>query len=113
MVDYPVALPVDAVSVFLDKVKGKPVNVPELVHASWALVGYGLHLGLPVDQLKGAVAGADEMSEEAALIYVLDHGQNAGVIKQAGPLVGIALSIALKLALKFLRDELPKLLPID
>lgn len=112
MVDYPKVLPTDAVFVLLDKVKGKPVNVPDLVKAAYTLVGYGLHLSFPDVVPSGATAGED-MTEELALVYILDHAQDPGTLAQAGPLAMLALSVALKLAVKFLRDELPKLLPID
>ena len=112
MVDFPKALPTDAVLLFLDKVRGKPVDLPVLAKAGWNLVGYGIGLGLPEVLPVGATAGED-MTEEAALVYILDHAQNDGVLKQAGPLAMLALSIALKLVVKFLKDELPKLLPID
>ncbi len=112
MTEYPKSLPIGAVGLLLDKVKGKPVPIPDLVHGAWELVGYGLHISLPEVLPVGATAG-EELTEEEALVYVLDHAQNDGVLKQAGPLAMFALSIALKLAVKFLKDELPKLLPID
>lgn len=112
MVEFPKELPSDAVLLFLDKVRGKPVNLPDLAKAGWNLTGYGLHLGLPAQLPVGAVAG-EELTEEAALVYILDHAQSPGTLAQAGPLAVLALSVALKLAVKFLRDELPKLLPID
>lgn len=112
MLDFPKSLPTDAVLLFLDKVRGKPVDLPILAKAAWNIVGYGLSLSLPEVLPVGATAG-EELTEEEALVYVLDHAQNDGVLKQAGPLAMFALSIALKLAVKFLKDELPKLLPID
>ena len=112
MVEFPKSLPQDAVLLFLDKVRGKPVDLPVLAKAAWNLAGFGLNLGLPEVLPVGATAG-EELTEEAALVYILDHAQDPGVLKQAGPLAMLALSVALKLAVKFLRDELPKLLPID
>lgn len=111
MQEYPKSVPQDAIYLFLDEVRGKHHPVPDLVNAGWNLVGFGLHLGLPQVQPVGATAD-EQLSEEAALVYVLDHLQDPGTAAQAGPLAAIALSIVLKLAWSYLQKKLPDLLPI-
>jgi hypothetical protein len=110
LLEYPKQVPQTAIYLFLDEVRGKHHPVPDLVNAGWNLVGYGLHLGLPQVQPVGATA--DEMSDEDALVYMLDNLQDPGTAAQAGPLAALALSIVLKLAWSYLQKKLPDLLPI-
>lgn len=46
LLPYPAAFPQEALLMMLDKFRGKEVSAPELVHAAWNVVGYGLSQSL-------------------------------------------------------------------
>ncbi len=107
MIDYPKSLPTDALMLMLDKVRGNPVSMAEAVQAAWNISGYGLSLALPTQLVVGD-SGA--ISEETALEELIAYGKGAESgephVVGIGVLPALALSMVVKLALKFLMEHL-------
>ena len=97
MVDYPNSLPTDALITLLDVVRGK-IDSSKAVHAAWNLLGFGLSQGFPLQQ--GIGDASDGAIAEA--IEALLASQNPDAIG----FPAVALSIALKLALKIILESL-------
>ena len=97
MIAYPVVMPTDALMLLLDKVRGKPVAVSELVHGAWNVIGYGLNQSLPLPE---AIGDAGEITDEQALLSLL--GTEDESVVGFGILPAIAISMAIKLAIKLL-----------
>jgi len=96
--EYPKDLPVSSLNTLLSRLRGLASNA-EAVHAAWVVLGYGLHLGIPVKVFGG---GEATLEEEAAIMELLETQPNVA----GGPLASIALSIVLKLASKILLEAL-------
>lgn len=97
MIAYPVVMPTDALMLLLDKVRGKPVAVSELVHGAWNVIGYGLNQSLPLPE---AIGDVPEITDEQALLSLL--GTEDEFVVGFGILPAIAISMAIKLAIKLL-----------
>lgn len=100
MIDYPKTMPVDALMLMLDKVRGNPVSTPEMIQGAWNVAGYGLSLALPIPAVIGE---AGDLSDEAALEQLIAHASDPQVAG-FGILPAIAISMAIKLALKLLSE---------
>lgn len=96
MIAYPQVMPTDALMLLLDKVRGHPVDVSELVHGAWNVIGYGLNQSLPLPE---AIGDAGEITDEQALLSLLGREDEAVGF---GILPAIAISMAIKLAIKLL-----------
>lgn len=96
MIAYPEIMPTEALMLLLDKVRGKPVAVSELVHGAWNVIGYGLNQSLPLPE---AIGDAGEITDEQALLSLLGTEDEAVGF---GILPAIAISMAIKLAIKLL-----------
>ena len=96
MIAYPQIMPTEALMLLLDKVRGKPVAVSELVHGAWNVIGYGLNQSLPLPE---AIGDAGEITDEQALLSLLGTEDEAVGF---GILPAIAISMAIKLAIKLL-----------
>jgi hypothetical protein len=96
--EYPKDLPVSSLNTLLSRLRGSASNA-EAIHAAWVVLGYGLHLGMPVK-----VFGDNEatLKEEAAIMELLENEPNVA----GGPLASIALSVVIKLALKILSESI-------
>lgn len=97
MISYPVVMPTDALLLLLDKVRGKPVAVSELVHGAWNVLGYGLSQTLPLPE---AIGNAGDITDEQAILSLL--GSEDESVVGIGILPAIAISIVFKLAIKLL-----------
>lgn len=103
MIEYPKAMPMDALMLLLDKVRGNPVSVAELVQGAWNISGYGLGLALPLPSVIGAAGDlSDEQALETLIQYCKDNGDEK--VSSAGVLPAIALSIVIKLAIRLLSE---------
>ena len=96
MIAYPEIMPTEALMLLLDKVRGKPVAVSELVHGAWNVIGYGLNQSLPLPE---SIGDAGEITDEQALLSLLGTEDEAVGF---GILPAIAISMAIKLAIKLL-----------
>lgn len=103
MIEYPKAMPMDALMLLLDKVRGNPVSVAELVQGAWNISGYGLGLALPLPSVIGAAGDlSDEQALETLIQYCKDNGDEK--VSSVGVLPAIALSIVIKLAIRLLSE---------
>lgn len=100
--DYPKTLPIEALNTLLAKLRGNASN-SEAVHAAWLILGYGLHIGIPVDSVFG---GAEVQLKEETALEALIHESELGDDVAGGPLTGIAISIVIKLALRLLKEAI-------
>ena len=96
MVGYPNELPLDAVTVLLGYVRSNAPATNAAVHAAWNLAGYGLGKGLPTVQAYGD--GDDLVDEETALQSLLGEGAPQGI------LLSVAIGIAIKVAIRILKE---------
>jgi hypothetical protein len=96
--EYPKDLPVSSLNTLLNYLRGSASSA-EAIHAAWVVLGYGLHLGIPVK-----VFGDNEVTlkDEAAIRELLENEPNVA----GGPLASIALSVVIKLALKILSESI-------
>lgn len=102
MIEYPKAMPVDALMLLLDKVRGNPVTMAEVVQGAWNISGYGLGLALPLPSVIGA---AGDLSDESALEELIKYSQqDTDQAIGAGILPAMALSIVIKLAIRLLSE---------
>lgn len=102
MIEYPKVMPVDALMLMLDKVRGNPVSMAEVVQGAWNISGYGLGLALPLPSVIGA---AGDLSDENALEALIQYSQQeADQVSSAGILPAMALSIVIKLAIRLLSE---------
>jgi hypothetical protein len=102
LVPYPSDFPTYALSVIMDKLRGKPINTTTAIHAAWVVSGYALGNIIPDGpQVVGIVAG-DEA--EAQLVEdLLKDMQNQTAIRGFIPYVLLA-EIASRLLLKLLLE---------
>lgn len=102
LVPYPGEFPTYALSVVMDKLRGKPVNTSTAIHAAWVVSGYALGNIIPDSpQIVGIVAG-DEA--EAQLIEdLMKDSQNQTVIRGFIPYALLA-EIVSRLLLKLLLE---------
>lgn len=56
--NYPAEMPLDAVSILWDRVRGQAVPLGTLIHAAWAVAGYALGQLLP-DGATGGISTGD------------------------------------------------------
>jgi hypothetical protein len=102
MIEYPKTMPVDALMLMLDKVRGNPVSMAEVVQGAWNISGYGLGLALPLPSVIGA---AGDLSDETALETLIQYSQQeADQVSSAGILPALALSVVIKLAIRLLSE---------
>jgi hypothetical protein len=102
MIEYPKAMPVDALMLMLDKVRGNPVSMAEVVQGAWNISGYGLGLALPLPSVIGA---AGDLSDENALEALIQYSQQeVDQVSSAGILPAMAFSIVIKLAIRLLSE---------
>ena len=102
MIEYPKVMPVDTLMLMLDKVRGNPVSMAEVVQGAWNISGYGLGLALPLPSVIGA---AGDLSDENALEALIQYSQQeADQVSSAGILPAMALSIVIKLAIRLLSE---------
>jgi hypothetical protein len=108
MVPYPSDFPTSALTLMLDKARGRTVPVGDLVHACWIVVGYGLGQTLPGGQMiAGEIPAGWDGSEndEAVLEYAIKNGVlpegDDGVVRGVIPWVLVA-----KIALRLLKEVL-------
>lgn len=100
LVPYPSEFPSYALSVVMDKLRGKPVDVSTAIHATWVVSGYALGNVLPDSpRIVGIVAG-DE-SDAQLIDDLLKDMQNQNAIRGFIPYVLLA-EIASRLLLKLL-----------
>jgi len=65
---YPNTFPQEGLIMMLDMVRGKSVSVPELIHACWNVVGYGLSQTLGGGQIvAGEIEAFSKMTDEEIL----------------------------------------------
>lgn len=101
MIEYPKAMPVDALMLMLDKVRGNPVSMAEVVQGAWNISGYGLGLALP---LPSVIGEAGELSDEAALESLIQYAKQEEGVSGVGILPALALSVVIKLAIRLLSE---------
>jgi hypothetical protein len=77
MVNYPGALPNDALMVMLDKVRGKDVSIAELCHAAWNVQGYAQGQFIGGGQAIGASTEVQTVSDEELLKSALEQDADA------------------------------------
>lgn len=98
---YPTELPTEALTMMLDKVRGKAVETSELVRAAWCVVGYGLGKGMPAPTIFG-LSDETAITEEGAIMSLLAGDDDA----PQGILIGMAISIAIKIAMQIIKASL-------
>lgn len=100
LVPYPTDFPTGALTMILDKLRGQPVPVADLVHGAWNVAGYALNQALPSEGVVGAPFASDiEMIEYAIAEGAPTEGEN-GIAKGVIPWV-----LILKLVLKIIADN--------
>lgn len=71
---YPNTFPQEALLMILDKIRGKEVSIPDLVHGAWNVVGYGLSQSVGGGQIvAGEVEAFSKMSDEELVSSVLSQ----------------------------------------
>lgn len=97
---YPQDFPAIALSIIMDKLRGKEIANETAVHAAWVVTGYALSNVLP-DQPKivGSVVGDAALEADLIEKLLVEHQQKAitGIIPFA-----ILAEIAMGLLVKFL-----------
>ena len=104
MIEYPKTMPVGALMVMLDKVRGNPVSMAEVVQGAWNISGYGLGLALP---LPSVIGEAGDLSEEIALENLIQYSKEEATpnsVAGGGILPALALSVVIKLAIRLLSE---------
>lgn len=101
MVPYPSEFPTGALTMILDKLRGQPVLVADLVHGAWNVAGYALAQSLPVQQ----PIGTQEFKDDIELIeYAIAEGvppvAEDGVVRGVIPWL-----LILKLVLKIIAEN--------
>jgi len=99
MIQLPETLPYDAVSILLAAYKDKNRDWTEIAVASWNVIGYGLHLGLPRVVSNPIMQISDEacVSEIESFLVDADNPElKRGILTEA------AIAFLIKLAIKYL-----------
>jgi hypothetical protein len=97
---YPTELPLDELRTLYAKVKGRAVEIPQLLHAAWVVAGYGLgRFGgeLPVGEAEPGQSPVDELN---ALEQLVSPVPPVG----SGLAASLIWPVVLKLALKILAE---------
>lgn len=97
MVPYPTEFPTGALTLVLDKLKGQPVLIADLVHAAWNVAGYALAQTLPVENVIGDKTFASDIELiEYAIAEGVPPSAEDGVVRGVIPWV-LILQLVLKL----------------
>ena len=90
LLPYPNSFPQDALLLMLDKIRGKDVSLPDLVHAAWNVLGYGLAQSIGGGQVvAGEIEALAKLSDEELLTSVLKQGGDQTVDGQNVAAIGI------------------------
>lgn len=105
LMPYPNTFPQEGLLMMLDKIRGKEVSIPDLVHAAWNVAGYALSQSIGGGQvIAGEVEALSKLSDEELLSSVLSQygaktdGDNVAAIGLV-PWLMVA-----RIALKILKD---------
>jgi len=108
LLPYPNSFPQDALLLILDKIRGKDVSLPDLVHAAWNVLGYGLAQSIGGGQVvAGEIEALAKLSDEELLTSVLKQGGDQTVDGQNVAAIGIVpwLMVA-RIAFKIIKEML-------
>lgn len=103
LLPFPQELPIEAVGLIIDKLRGKDVPLASAVNAAWNLAGYAAAQALPA---RLQVAGGEAMNQEEEIKLLSDLLIKSGTNEhgQAVELGLIPWLLILKIALKFLAN---------
>lgn len=98
LVNYPVQFPQEALLTILDKVRGKPVSLAELLHAGWNVQGYAQAQTVGGGNAIGAV-DASSVTLESAIVDILDAHEAELNGAKSFPLIGWPVILKLVISL--------------
>lgn len=102
LVPYPSDFPTFALSLVMDKLRGRPVDLSTATHASWVVLGYALNNILPDSPAIVGIVAGDE--QEAQLIEdLMKDSQNQTAIRGFIPYALLAEIVA-RLLMKLLLE---------
>lgn len=102
MVPYPADFPVGALTMLLDKVRGRDIPLADLAHGAWNVQGYAQKQIFPGGPMIAAVPAGweDSSNDEAVLEYAIRNGVEPpaedGVVRGVIPWILVA-KVALKI----------------
>jgi hypothetical protein len=90
----------------LDKIRGKDVDIPELVNAAWNVAGYALAQSIGGGQvIAGEVDALSKLGDEELLSSLLEqHGAKVSDTDQVASLGLVPWLMIARIAIKLLKD---------
>jgi hypothetical protein len=106
LLPYPNSFPQEALMMMLDKIRGKEVDVPELVNAAWNVAGYALAQSIGGGQvIAGEVEALSKLGDEELLSSLLEqHGAKVSDTDQVASLGLVPWLMIARIAIKLLKD---------
>lgn len=106
LLPYPNSFPQEALMMMLDKIRGKEVDIPELVNAAWNVAGYALAQSIGGGQvIAGEVEALSKLGDEELLSSLLEqHGAKVSDTDQVASLGLVPWLMIARIAIKLLKD---------
>jgi hypothetical protein len=107
LLPYPDSFPQEALMMMLDKIRGKDVSVPDLVHAAWNVTGYALAQSIGGGQvIAGEIEALSKLSEEELLQSIINQNGEKSENSNVAAIGLVPWLMVAKIAIKILKDYL-------